>query len=173
MHRSPTFLFLYLPWVAGVVLVLVVIADPFYEAPADDSVYQTSLYPLSTPTNSLIELVSISPRFPGCKDLPDSDKCAGERLEDYIYSRVTYPASPSKEYDAGLVVISFVVRPSGKMAEITIMRDPGYGRGADALRIVRNMVKEDIRWEPATVNGRAVAQRVYLKIWYSNFRWVY
>jgi len=171
MYRSPTFLFLYLPWLFGVASILVLLADPFNKTTSDNHLYLASPDRLCTPAHPPIKIISAAPRFPGCGDLPEGDQCAAERLKDYVYSRVTFPATPEKEYDAGLVVISFVVRPSGRIEEITLMREPGYGRGADALRIIRGMIEEDIRWEPATVNGKAVAQRTYLKIWYRNFRW--
>lgn len=173
MHRSPTFLFLYLPWISGVVLMVLVLINPLVKYQLDQDVYQCSLSPLSLPSEQLVRVVSISPRFPGCnKDSPDRDECASQRLEDYLYGKVSYPAKPNNEYNAGLVVVSFNVRPSGRMEGIALLREPGYGRGADALRIIRGMVKEDIRWEPATVNGKATSQRVLVKIRYSNFRWV-
>ena len=34
------------------------------------------------------------------------------------------------------------------MEDINLLRDPGYGRGEDALRIIQKMQRENIRWDP-------------------------
>lgn len=172
MYRFPRLLFLYVPWVAGVSLMLLTLANPYLVSWSDNSIYQCSISYNSISSGETAKLVSISPRFPGCPNLTDKEECDKEYLEEYLYSRVAYPASPHNEGTAGLVVICILIKANGKIGSTGLLRDPGHGRGADALRIAREMKANGPLWEPATVNGEPVEQRVYIKIRYSNFHWI-
>ncbi|WP_273446450.1 energy transducer TonB [Neolewinella agarilytica] len=172
MRRSPTLLYLYVSWITGVTLMMLVLVNPYVESWLDDEIYYCPYSYGNIPSGVIAELVNVSPRFTGCPSLPASEECATQHLEDYLYDKVTFPASQYNEGTAGLVVLCIVIKPSGKTGRISLLRDPGHGRGADALRIVREMQANGISWKPATVNGRPVEQRVYIKIRYSNFQWV-
>jgi len=68
---------------------------------------------------------------------------------------------PSGRY---VVVASFTINTKGKISDIFIEKDPGYGTGNDAKRVL----KQCPRWIPATRNGIKIPYRltqsmVYLK----------
>jgi len=60
------------------------------------------------------------------------------------------------------VVVSFMVNTTGKISDIVIEKDPGYGTGADAKRVL----KACPRWIPATRNGVKIPYRLIQEIVY-------
>ena len=52
----------------------------------------------------------------------------------------------------GKIFIQFVVEKDGSLTDIKVMRDLGYGTGAEAIRVL----KKSPKWKPGIQNGRAV-----------------
>ncbi len=94
-------------------------------AEADDTVYTK---------------VDIMPRFAGCEDKAKEKRaaCASSKMFRYIREHIQYPAVAKKEGKEGQAVISFVVAKSGKIRDVEVVKDPGYGMGAEAKRIVKS-----------------------------------
>ena len=51
------------------------------------------------------------------------------------------------------VIIQFVIDKEGKIRDVSIWKDPGYGLGQRAAQAVSNYPG---KWEPATLNGRLI-----------------
>ncbi|UYW00630.1 energy transducer TonB [Flavobacterium agricola] len=68
------------------------------------------------------------------------------------------------EVDEGVrqirVMLQFVVEKDGSFTDIKVLRDPGYGAGREAMRVLRSMPK----WTPAEQNGRKVRSQFTLPI---------
>lgn len=68
------------------------------------------------------------------------------------------------EVDEGVsqirVMLSFVVEKDGSFTDVKVLRDPGYGAGKEAIRVLKNMPN----WKPAIQNGRAVRSQFTLPI---------
>jgi len=68
------------------------------------------------------------------------------------------------EVDEGVrqirVMLQFVVEKDGSFTDIKVVRDPGYGAGREAMRVLRSMAK----WTPAEQNGRKVRSQFTLPI---------
>lgn len=58
------------------------------------------------------------------------------------------------------VLLQFVVEKDGSFTDIKVLRDPGYGAGKEAMRVLRSMPK----WAPAEQNGRKVRSQFTLPI---------
>lgn len=58
------------------------------------------------------------------------------------------------------VILSFVVEKDGSLTDIKVLRDPGYGAGAEAIRVLKTMPK----WKPAEQNKKAVRSQFTLPI---------
>lgn len=58
------------------------------------------------------------------------------------------------------VILSFVVEKDGSLTDIRILRDPGYGAGAEAVRVLKSMPD----WKPALQNGKNVRSQFTLPI---------
>lgn len=52
----------------------------------------------------------------------------------------------------GKVIVSFVVEKDGSLTDVKVLKDIGYGTGAEALRVLR----KSPRWTPAEQNGKKV-----------------
>lgn len=60
--------------------------------------------------------------------------------------------TPEEEGLKGKVIVSFVVEKDGSLTDIKVLRDIGYGTGAEAIRVL----KKCPRWTPAEQNGKKV-----------------
>lgn len=163
MLRLPIFRYFYLPWAAGLCLILAVLLVQ-WKSDAIDKIVAVVALPEA-------EATFTSPRFPGCEDTLYKGRCTKQHLQDYLYNNTTYPASPDNKGTAGLAVVHIRISPLGLIEDIQILRDPGHGRGADAIRSRKKMQQENIRWNPATINDQPVSFPIFLKIRYSNFVW--
>lgn len=59
---------------------------------------------------------------------------------------------PDEEGLKGKVIVSFVVEKDGSLTDIKVLKDIGYGTGAEAIRVL----KKCARWTPAEQNGKKV-----------------
>jgi len=63
------------------------------------------------------------------------------------------------------VVVSFLIDTAGKLSEVTILNDPGYGTANDVLKAL----KHSPDWLPATINGKPVIYRQKQNITYQVY----
>ncbi|MBC6491125.1 TonB family protein [Flavihumibacter stibioxidans] len=82
------------------------------------------------------------PQFPGGK----------EAWQDYLNKTLRYPQEAIDKEVMGTVLIQFTVHKDGTTSNHKILKDPGAGLGAEALRVL----KVSGKWEPAIRNGRKV-----------------
>jgi len=59
------------------------------------------------------------------------------------------------------VIVSFVIEKDGRMTDIKVARDPGYGMGKEAIRVLKSL-KE--KWEPGLIKGQPVRTSYNLPI---------
>ncbi len=107
------------------------------------------------------------PMFPGCdgSDTYEERKsCAQQKLMYYVYNSVEYPAEAKEKGKEGVAVVRFKVSAEGKVYGEEILRDPGAGMGEAALKTVRQMITDDIRWEPGRLSGKKVAVQFHLPV---------
>jgi periplasmic protein TonB len=90
--------------------------------------------------NGLYSLAGLEvlPEFPG------GDKKFGE----FIGRNFVAP----EDAPSGKILVSFVVEKDGSLTDVKIVRDLGYGTGAEALRVFKKIPK----WIPGEQNGRKV-----------------
>lgn len=58
------------------------------------------------------------------------------------------------------VIVQFIVEIDGSLTDIKVARDPGYGAGKEAVRVLNSMPK----WKPAIQNNRSVRSQFTLPI---------
>jgi len=116
-------------------------------------------------------VVEDMPRFPGCEDMSgtksDKKNCANQKLLEYIYSNIQYPQEARKAGIEGTCIVSFIIAKNGSVKNAKVLRDPGSGIGAEALRVVHSMNENDIRWIPGKQRGKAVDTRFNLPVKFS------
>ena len=111
----------------------------------------------------IFKVVEDMPRFPGCEDSSNKDerkKCAEQKMLEYIYKNIKYPAIARENGVEGTVVITFVVEKDGTITDARAARDIGAQCGQEALRVVESMPK----WVPGKQRGRAVRVQFNLPV---------
>jgi len=115
----------------------------------------------------IFKVVEQMPRFPGCEDKGSSDaikECAQTKLLEFIYKNIKYPAIARENGVQGGAVVRFVVEKDGSIADPEILRDPGAGCGAEALRVINLMNQMPQKWTPGKQRGRAVRVQFNLPV---------
>ncbi|HSD08246.1 energy transducer TonB [Flavobacterium sp.] len=59
------------------------------------------------------------------------------------------------------VSVSFVVEKDGSMTDIKVLKDPGYGLGAEAIRVLKSL---KTKWSPGIMDGKPVRTSYNLPI---------
>ena len=110
-----------------------------------------------TPLKDAQRSTDISPAWEGCDaKLPD---CTKSKLLEFISANIAIPAEAVAAGAGGVVMVEFVVEKNGKIGEVATLHDPGYGLGAEAIRVVKLMVEKKITWSPAVEAGKKVPYR--------------
>ncbi|MNK14947.1 BlaR1 peptidase M56 [compost metagenome] len=69
---------------------------------------------------------------------------------------------PKVDHDmTAKIYVSFVIEEDGSMSDIKVVRDPGYGLGKEAVRVIK-LIKE--KWQPETQDGKPVKTSYTLPI---------
>lgn len=79
-------------------------------------------------------------------------QCAQKEMLQFIYRRINYPPIARENGISGMAVVRFTVTAEGNVENAELLRDPGAGIGAEALRVVNLMGK----WQPGRQAGRNV-----------------
>lgn len=88
--------------------------------------------------NTVYNAVEVKPDFPG----------GLQKFYDFVGKNYRAPEEDIK----GKVYVQFVVEKDGSLTDIKVMRDIGYGTGAEAIRVL----KKSPKWKPGIQNGRPV-----------------
>lgn len=113
--------------------------------------------------DEIFKVVEDQPAFPGCESVTNKDekkKCSDEKMLQFIYSNIKYPAIARENGVEGTAVIRFVVEKDGSITAPEIVRDIGAGCGEEAMRVVKMMP----HWNPGKQRGRPVRVQFNLPI---------
>lgn len=99
------------------------------------------------------------PVFPGCEDAgAEQQKCSNQQLIQFIIKKMKYPKAAKDAGVEGMAVISFKIDAAGQVIDAEIVKDPGAGCGAEALKIVESMPN----WKPGIKDGKPVTVEMKL-----------
>ena len=59
------------------------------------------------------------------------------------------------------IYVYFVIEKDGSMTDIKVLKDPGYGLGQEAIRVLKSL---KTKWEPGIINGKSVRTSYNLPI---------
>ncbi len=79
------------------------------------------------------------PRFPGCENEEEREECAKNKMLQFIYTNIKYPAEALQQNVQGTTVVRFVVESTGKIKNPKVVRGIGGGCDAESLRVVNLM----------------------------------
>lgn len=115
--------------------------------------------PPPAPEEEVFKVVEQMPRFPGCEDQKLDDqvlnKCAREKMTEYIYANLVYPKIAKDNKIEGRAIIQAVINKKGKVENVRIVRDPGAGCGEAAKQVFEDM-NDKMTWKPGKQRGRPV-----------------
>ena len=83
--------------------------------------------------------VDVRPEYPGGMD----------EFRNFIAKNYR---TPDVKGLAGKVFITFIIEKDGRVSDIKVIRDIGYGTGKEAIRVLKNCEK----WSPGEQNGKKV-----------------
>lgn len=78
----------------------------------------------------------------------------------YKHISKNYRTPYDKAFKGGKVFITFVIEKDGSMTDMKVIRDPGFGTGEEAIRVLKLCEK----WKPAEQNGKLVRTQFALPI---------
>lgn len=108
----------------------------------------------------IFKVVEEMPRFPGCENTAGNSQakktCADQKLLEFIYENIEYPATARENDIQGTLVVQFVVEKDGSITSAKVVRDIGGGCGEEGLRIINLMQKMSTKWIPGKQRGRPV-----------------
>jgi len=102
----------------------------------------------ATSDTAVATTIDVYPRFPGGEEA---------RLF-YLRRHVNYPKEAVENKIEGVVIVVFVVEPTGEITRVKLLKGIGGGCDEEALRVAREMPK----WSPGKRSGRPV--RVLVKM---------
>ena len=141
--------------------------DTEVEAPPEDTTKAAPPPPPPPPPpkeEEIFQIVEQMPRFPGCEDKStkaEKDQCATQKLYEFIYSKLKYPAIARENGIEGKVTLRFAVDKKGKVSQVKILRDIGGGCGDAASKVIKSMNNMSKKWIPGRQGGRKVS------VWYT------
>ena len=87
-------------------------------------------------------------------------KCSDRAILAYFAENIRYPPIARENRITGMVVIQFIVDPTGQVSNAKVVREIGGGCGKEALRVAMTMP----RWRPGRQRGRPVRVQMNLPI---------
>lgn len=106
-----------------------------------------------TDKGPLFTVVEQEPTYPG----------GINKLFAFLKKNIKYPTEMRQKKIKGIVFVRFTVEKDGALSDLKVLREPGYGSGQEALRVLNLFPK----WNPGIQNGRKVRVQYTLPI---NFK---
>lgn len=132
------------------------VPDPVYHEPVKVEKPPQVLEPAIALDPPLVPMLFAQrmPVFGECEMMDEEERrsCSNKQLIKYVYDKVRYPNSARLAGAEGTVLARFIIDENGKISELEILREFGFGSGKEVRRILENMPD----WEPGKQNGRRV-----------------
>jgi beta-lactamase regulating signal transducer with metallopeptidase domain len=109
--------------------------------PTEDADQPTKTKTTKVQNNDILNLADVSekPTFPG----------GIEKFYQFVGANFKTPSEPNLK---GKIYITFIIEKDGSLSEFKILRDIGYGTGAEAIRVLKLSPK----WIPGKIDGNPV-----------------
>ncbi len=97
------------------------------------------------------------PMFPGCDDLSGEElkDCSNQKLLQFIYKNITYPAKAREAGKEGMMVVQFIIGTNGKLYGTQFMRTLG-AEFEDTIDDMLTKMNNEITWIPGKNDGKVV-----------------
>jgi len=112
-------------------------------------------------TPEAIEVKAIDPKIYSAADLTTQPEYPGGMSAFYKFVNNNFVIPEVDKDLTAKIYVSFTVEKDGTLAPVKVVRDPGYGLGEEAKRV---MEASKIKWKPGTMNGQPVRSSYNLPI---------
>lgn len=112
-------------------------------------------------TPEAIEVKAIDPKIYSAADLTTQPEYPGGLPEFYKFVNSNFVVPEVDKDLTAKIYVSFTIEKDGTLASVKVVRDPGYGLGDEAKRV---MEASKIKWKPGTMNGQTVRSSYTLPI---------
>jgi len=132
--------------------------------PETNSVQETPKVPEEVnaePAASTPDSASESDEVINLAGLTKQPEYPGGMPEFYNYINKNFTIPDVKENKVLKIYISFVIEKDGSMSSIKVLRDPGYGAGEEAVRVLKSVPE---KWIPGEMDGKTVRSSYTLPI---------
>lgn len=102
------------------------------------------------------------PSYPGCETGDIS--CTKRAMAEYVQERLEFPEKAKKAETGGVAMVTFVIEKNGSIGDVELKKDPGHGMGKEAVRVVKMMIADKIKFEPGRDEGKKVPVRMVLPV---------
>jgi TonB family protein len=109
--------------------------------------------PAGSVSDKTFAAVEVMPTFPGGLD----------KFYEFISKNIRYPEKMKAKNIQGKAFIEFIIEEDGVLSNFKIIREPGYGAGEEAVRVLSLSPK----WNPGIQNGQAVRVKYTVPIMFS------
>ena len=79
----------------------------------------------------------------------------------YLYVGNNFEKPEIEDTNSIRIFVSFVIEKDGSMTDIQVKKDPGYGLGKEAIRVLKSL---KTKWSPGMIDGKAVRTAYNLPI---------
>lgn len=76
--------------------------------------------------------------------------------QKFLINSLSYPLEAQEKQKQGTAIVTFTVNTDGTVSGEQLLKDPGFGMGNEAMRIVR---LSSGKWEAARQNGQAITAK--------------
>lgn len=115
-------------------------------------------------TMEIFKSVDQMPLFEGCQntsaDYEDRKRCSDEKLINFIYQNVKYPASCKASGIEGTVVATIVINTEGIVSRVKIARSVHQDMDQEVLRVIKQLPN----WTPGLQAGKPVAVELAIPV---------
>ena len=115
---------------------------------------------VSSKSDNGAEELPITEPFHFVEIMPEYAQGGQAGMLKFIYKHLRFPTVAQEQGLSVMVIVSFVVSPTGEITGIQVVRDIGGGAGEEAVRVISKMPK----WKPGIQNQRPVPVRMTLPI---------
>ncbi|MEM1216456.1 MAG: energy transducer TonB [Bacteroidota bacterium] len=109
------------------------------------------------PADQVYRVVEEMPAYGSCHTLSDQGErraCSETAVVAFLAQHIDYPYPAPADYDGTAAVVQFIVEKDGSLSNLSLIRDPGAGLGAEALRLLQLLASEGEAWAPGKQNGQ-------------------
>ncbi|NRA51050.1 MAG: TonB family protein, partial [Phaeodactylibacter sp.] len=114
----------------------------------------------------VFKIVEQMPQFPGCQDIGQREarqQCSNQKMLEFIYKNVKYPAAARKAGIEGIVVAGLTIGKDGKLQSFKLARTVNPILDEEVARVVQ-LMQDQITWIPGEQRGKKVAVEIMLPV---------